>query len=202
MERSNDAQRGRIAPLRRTDRSGTSTPLAAIPLGPWILRGIVSGLLAGVVYLVLITVVALAQGHGVLYGLKSVYAIFVGSRVLPGVSQLHYRFGAMGLVAALAWLAVLSAAAGGVFAALTTRRQRAARLTVPSLVALGVAWLLVLFLLGFVLLGYEAGPLLQRRVSSFEGVREIGGVVFLVAHLLFGVVLGALLAMLPRRRRG
>lgn len=183
---------------------GTTVPAGArVPPGRSFLGGLATGLAGGLGLYAVLAVVALVQGRDLAYPFHAVHALMSGARVLPDyprgslggpqaldivLGPLYFFLPALLVGAVTAWWLRRSARGG------PTRRS-------PQVQAAVVAGLLTaLFYVLFVLvLGLREAAPSEQRISSGYGIRELGALAWAGGHLVYVVLVVALLEPLTRR---
>lgn len=154
-------------------------PVGATRMGPWLLWGLVSGFLAGVVFIALNSWFAGSMGMSTLAPFKTIATLVEG----PPPPQATIWVG-------MVIHSVLSALFGLVLAAFLAR-MRANR---------SAGWLLWAGLLSGGLIYVVDFQVLSRFVPQFSAFLKVTNQPFeLAVHLAFGAVLAALLASWPAR---
>jgi hypothetical protein len=155
-------------------------PLAALRTGA------TAAVLGGVTYVATLAAFSVVQGHTVLYPFRAVAAIFRGNHVLPGYGRDFDTGSVAAVYGGTLWILVLSMACAGIFVFLVRSRGLAPAWVVP----LAVGWALLWLLLALLVFDHGGSPGVRRRVSSFQGLHELGIPAFVVAHAAFGAVVG------------
>lgn len=160
----------------------------AVPLGPTPLQQVRAAVLAGcsaaAAWLAVLVAVAAVQGRTLLYPLGAVAALFRGHRALgvaPDVGTVSTGAALRGAV----WLLFLAVALSCSFA-WGTRRVRRPR----ALPLLGAGFAVLVLVVSVALLGDRGGRIMQARISTVDGLRDLGLVWVAVAHAVAGGVAG------------
>lgn len=173
----------------------TSTVRAGIWPGRWpprrpALAILVAGLVALVPLYLVTALGALTTGHGWSYPLNAVAAVFRGNRALPehrpffGASPVRNGFSGVG------WAVVISLLLAAACLLLLQRALRGRTVAQPAALLVGAGLGLLIGLIVVLFGTLESGPKVQSRVSSSEGIREIGAWAWLLAGAAWGAVVG------------
>ena len=184
-----------------TPDAHTAHEVEAPTSGPQrIAAGALAGIAAGIGMFLTLAMFAVGKGDGFWYPLKAVHAMMSGRRVLPEFRRSVYGSQSLDFVIEPVFFLIPAVTVGLMTAALMLRRARARGSSAPWWMAAPTAAILTVafFVVFIVVLGYnEAVPSVQRN-SSGQGVRELGLLAWIVAHIVYTALLVALLDPVAR----
>ena len=154
--------------------------------------GAVTGIVAGLGMYVVLTAFSLSQGRGAAYPFQAVQALMSGARVLPD----HPRESLIGptnydAVLGPFYFFLPAVVVGVLVATWSGRRSDSGRR--PALVPLTLAVTAVTFCLTVLVLGFQQTELAAQRSSTGYGVRELGMLAWVVAHVAYAALFAGLL---------
>lgn len=161
-----------------------------------LLGGLLAGIAAGCGMYAVLAVFALGQGRDVTYPLHAVHALLAGRRVLPDHPDSLYGAQLTDLFFGPLYF-FLPAAAVGLFTAYRVGRRGAPSSWFAAVVPAAAATA-VFFVLFVLIVALPEASRSMQRVSTGYGIRELGIVAWVVAHLVYVALLVALLGPLTR----
>ncbi len=179
--------------------------VAATPFsGPQrIVAGALAGIAAGGGMFVTLGLFSIGMGGAFWYPLKAVHAMMSGRRVLPNFRGALYGSQPQDYIVEPILFLIPALAVGIATAAFMRRRARSTDASGPWWMAAPTAAILtaVFFIVFIAVLGYaKVGPSTQR-ISSGQGIRELGLTAWIVAHVVYTAVLVALMEPIARALR-
>lgn len=185
---------------RRPPETVAPTPFT----GPQrIVAGALAGIAAGGGMFVTLGLFSIGMGGAFWYPLKAVHAMMSGRRVLPNFRGALYGSQPQDYVVEPVLFLIPALAVGIATAALMRRRARSTGASGPWWMAAPTAAILtaVLFVVFIAVLGYAKVAPSTQRISSGQGIRELGLTAWIVAHLVYVGVLVVLLEPIARALR-